>query len=161
MVEDITSYAGVKKSPNVNWKGGFYVSTEVGDTPPITYTKFHGHTNITHENEDVMVEDTFYNSGGTPTRIKVGTRVQFTVSGKRDKNDPGQNLVFTESSETATGEGCYIWAKFVGEDLTYEGLALVFGTYARWGDAADTSNFEISVEFDGIPSITKTTDFED
>lgn len=159
MTEDITSYAGVKKSPNVNWKGGFYVaSVPTGSTDPV-YTKFHGHTNISHENEDVMVEDTFYNTGGTPTRNKVGTRVQFTVSGKRDKNDEGQNLVFTAGSEIATGEECYMYCKFVGEDLTYEGLALVFGTYARWGDAADTSNFELSVEFDGVPEITTTAGF--
>lgn len=159
MTEDITSYAGVKKSPNVNWKGGFYVAPVPTDSTDPVYTKFHGHTNISHENEDVFVEDTFYNAGGAPTRNKVGTRVQFTVSGKRDKSDAGQNLVFTAGSEIATGEDCYMYCKFVGEDLTYEGLALVFGTYARWGDAADTSNFELSVEFDGVPEITTTEDF--
>jgi len=155
MPQNINSYAEQDKDFILNWKAGF--EFDLNKTGSLRdYTKLGGINTVTPNHEAIIQSTTFYNAGGTPHDEVTGNRYQFTIAGWRDKLDEGQQELFTAARLKATGNACIMYVKVTTETVIYEGLATVYGSFDRLGDAPNISPFELTVVYSGLPEIIDT-----
>jgi len=135
-----------------NYESEFYVSEDlITDNP--TWTPVMGVTNLDNNFDPVTLTRAYYNDGGAQREFPIGFKYMISVTGDRDLNDAGQNILFAAARIFATGSARQIRVKQRTAEFEITGICNQGYGIAKNGEALELATFDLEFGFQGKPTV--------
>lgn len=136
-----------------NYESEFYVCEDLTSDTPV-WTPVMGITNIDNNFDPTTLTRAYYNDNGAQRDFLIGFKFTVSVSGDRDLNDEGQNLLFKAAKIFATGTDRQIKVKYLTEEFEITGICNQGYGIAKNGEALEFATFDLEFSFQGEPEVT-------